>query len=612
MLTRAAIPVVVLLAVLALALVACSNGQPTSTPAIPTPAQASVPTPAASLPASEHSYLSEEIPPCTPILGSSIDPCEPDFRVMSLNTSEVIGSTPWSLRFYLDRSSGPGIWVGHIVLRGTYIPSTVRCIPGGESFRHLPAVINRWYSGWVAGSIKCYADVRVNDYILGSGPPTLTVLVDYFIYYPTANSRSSIEEVLSRIERVLIEGGRTSRKRYPEGGITGREAVLFIGPALDASIESWQVYFTWGIERQDDGTVVAVHPNRDDWKNLMRDLNSTVYQTYRSSLLEMELPAFKQAVTAAHQARVAENGGRVAPASMEGMPEGVEWPMLVIDANRLDRFLTEIGAYDHPDGPPAQPPAVYTCDNAAAVPDSISNRGLVRDCSALLDGKDTLRGAADLDWTASSAVTGWEGVTTEGTPSKVTRVELPSQSLNGSIPAQVGNLLGLTHLDLSNNSLTGEIPGELGRLENLTSLKLSGNSLTGCIPLALKDVASNDLSSLNLLYCRPPAPENLRAGAATEAGIPLIWDAVSNASKYRVDYWTTANDGWRLDDDAITGTSHTVDGRTCDDGYRFQVSAYGDGATYAVAWSDWSAIIVERTAQCVRRRCSTHPPTPST
>ena len=163
----------------------------------------------------------------------------------------------------------------------------------------------------------------------------------------------------------------------------------------------------------------------------------------------------------------------------------------------------------------------------------------------------------------------------------------------------MGNLLGLTHLDLSNNSLTGEIPGELGRLENLTSLKLSGNSLTGCIPLALKDVASNDLSSLNLLCCRPPAPENLRAGAATEAGIPLIWDAVSNASKYRVDYWTTANDGWRLDDDAITGTSHTVDGRTCDDGYRFQVSAYGDGATYAVAWSDWSAIIVERTAQCV-------------
>ncbi len=182
MTTRAAIPAVVLLAVLTLALAACSNGQPTSAPNATPPAFMQVPAsiPAASLPASEHSYLSEEIPPCAPILGSSIDPCGPDFRVTSLNTSVVLGSTPWSVRTYLGRPSAAGLWVGHIVLRGTYIPGTVRCIPGRETFRHLPTATNYWYSGFVSYSDRCYADVRVNDYILGSGPPTLTVMVGYF------------------------------------------------------------------------------------------------------------------------------------------------------------------------------------------------------------------------------------------------------------------------------------------------------------------------------------------------------------------------------------------------------------------------------------------------
>ena len=101
----------------------------------------------------------------------------------------------------------------------------------------------------------------------------------------------------------------------------------------------------------------------------------------------------------------------------------------------------------------------------------------------------------------------------------------------------------LTHLDLSSNSLTGEIPRELGGLSNLESLKLTGNSLTGCIPAALKDVATNDLSTLNLLYC-PPAPDAPTAGTPTKTSVPLSWTAVANTSKYRVEYRTA---GFGLD-----------------------------------------------------------------
>ena len=79
--------------------------------------------------------------------------------------------------------------------------------------------------------------------------------------------------------------------------------------------------------------------------------------------------------------------------------------------------------------------------------DAGTNRGLVHDCEALLEGKDTLRGSATLDWAATSAITGWEGITSGGTPSFVTKVLLPSESLSGSIAPSLGRLFDLTHLN---------------------------------------------------------------------------------------------------------------------------------------------------------------------
>ena len=64
----------------------------------------------------------------------------------------------------------------------------------------------------------------------------------------------------------------------------------------------------------------------------------------------MELPAFAEAVTTASQARLAANGGRIGAHP--------DLPMLITDAHKLRQFMTDIGAYDHPDGPPAPPPPV--------------------------------------------------------------------------------------------------------------------------------------------------------------------------------------------------------------------------------------------------------------
>ena len=206
---------------------------------------------------------------------------------------------------------------------------------------------------------------------------------------------------------------------------------------------------------------------------------------------------------------------------------------------------------------------------------------MLRDCETLLAAKDALQGTATLDWSTSTAIGSWEGIATGGTPSRVTELDLASESLTGSIPARLGHLFKLTTLDLSSNQLTGDIPPELVWLTNLTELRLSGNSLTGCIPVALRSVATNDLSSLNLLYCEPPAPTNLHAGTPGERSVVLNWDAVTNASTYRVEYRTGDPEAWSTDSDTITGMTHTVDELQCETTYELRVSAYGSGTSYA-------------------------------
>ena len=291
-------------------------------------------------------YLTEEIPPCTPVTGSSIDPCEPDaeqYAVAAGGTgfSPDFGDGPRTMRELLDF---PGGAISHLVLRGTYLPNTVRCT-AGNPFRP-PSYLSHDEYDFVehALSIDCYVDVRVGAYILGDGPSILTVQRFFYTYW--AGGFALIAEGEGQTEEEYIEDLRQLLETNDYlGGIAGREVVLFLGPAASAETEVWEVFQIWDIQQRDDGTVIAVHPDRDIWRHYEPDL----YQTFRSEM-EMELPALTQAVTSANQARVSEYGGRI------GVDASL--PLLVTDANQLRQYYTSTGAYDHPDGTPVPPPPV--------------------------------------------------------------------------------------------------------------------------------------------------------------------------------------------------------------------------------------------------------------
>ncbi len=422
-------------------------------------------------------YLMEEIPPCTPVPGSSVDPCEVGEGLLNATGSVSLltvdyPDVPYAVPDYLNSFGWFDYGIAHLVVRGTYLPGTVRCT-SANSFLPPSHIAD---GGANPLLIYCYSDVRVNEYIVGMGPSVLTVIAAHQSYGRdgvSAYGHEEVEILRSLWERALVEGGQhrpspsVSRNPWlvasgPPGGIAGREAVLFLGPSSSASLETWRVYAIWDVQRRGDETVVAVHPDFYSYVRIVRD-DATFERLLPQ--LELELPTFKQAAQSANNARVTANNGRVRP--------DPDFPMLVSDANQLSTYFREVGAYDDPDNPPAQPPP--PC--GLAVPDQADNPGLMQDCMALLAAKDALRGTASLNWSVERSITEWDGVTTSGTPLRVTRLELPDKSLSGSVPA------------------------ELGRLSGLAFIRLAGNSFTGCVPYALRNVADSDLGSVGISYC---------------------------------------------------------------------------------------------------------------
>ena len=110
-----------------------------------------------------------------------------------------------------DIMTDMGVYTPHIVVRVTVEPGTTRCegYPTRD-FAYFGGSISDITNYW------CFADVRVNDYIVGAGPPALTVGTVTSFY----NTYTLKQKPSSRSPTWLPLSANSSPYRYEDGTVT--------------------------------------------------------------------------------------------------------------------------------------------------------------------------------------------------------------------------------------------------------------------------------------------------------------------------------------------------------------------------------------------------------
>lgn len=91
----------------------------------------------------------------------------------------------------------------------------------------------------------------------------------------------------------------------------------------------------------------------------------------------------------------------------------------------------------------------------------------------------------------------WYGVSCDSND-EITKINLSSNKLIGSIPESFGQLSNLRKLYLNTNTVYGSIPRSFANLTSLTDLNLSSNTLTGSFPEVFFNLTH--INTINLSY----------------------------------------------------------------------------------------------------------------
>lgn len=190
------------------------------------------------------------IPPCVPLEGTQVDPCAPGpiEPFPAANGSEIrAAATPLPID---EAPSAEDIMLGkrdatsemfpslikHIVIRGTVQVGTTRCHDYYMKLANYHT--DRINEGLIR--VHCFADVRVNEYLVGEGPPELTVG-----FYVNVTTFSDREGYLDREDTIAFYGGDdvwiANLFDDPAGrtaqAYEGKEMVLFLGLPFAITLE---------------------------------------------------------------------------------------------------------------------------------------------------------------------------------------------------------------------------------------------------------------------------------------------------------------------------------------------------------------------------------------
>ena len=269
------------------------------------------------------SYLENDIPPCVPIDQSTKDPCaQQTFAQSGISKgSFLIEDIPayWEL-YYSEEGSRLPVFESHLVIRATLLPDTVRCAIYAIRLPHF-ALSEISTSGHFQ---YCFIDVRVNDYLIGTGPAKLSVIGDF-----TQNGGPNADQrLVDSMSLRLVE-------RYE-----GVEAVLFFNPSFTTTVEAWLLNEVWDVQEL-DGTVKVVSPYLKYFEHIPENLPRLI----------VPLTEFEATIAQAATTRAARHEGRTGASP--------NLPMFVTDANLLRPYYEHPGVgVSYETNPPALPPPI--------------------------------------------------------------------------------------------------------------------------------------------------------------------------------------------------------------------------------------------------------------
>ena len=284
-------------------------------------------------------YLDEVIPPCVPLGDTNGDPCAPG-PVAPVGpgssglavTPLVIDEAPTVAEIMLGKSTvysdnlSPGL-IKHIVIRGTVNTGTARCL---DYYLRTANYIVSNSEGLI--HIYCFADVRVNEYLVGEGPPELTVGLHLEV-----TAFSDWEGYLDREETIAFYGGEdvwiANKFNDPASrtaqAYEGKELVLFLGLPFTVTLEAFVVktsaFTVWFVQTDEDGTVRAV----------AEDIGLIRVAENRPRV-DIPLAELESQIAEAAVNRTAVTGGRIGT--------DASLPLLISDANDLRTHYNAIGA----------------------------------------------------------------------------------------------------------------------------------------------------------------------------------------------------------------------------------------------------------------------------
>jgi Leucine-rich repeat (LRR) protein len=125
---------------------------------------------------------------------------------------------------------------------------------------------------------------------------------------------------------------------------------------------------------------------------------------------------------------------------------------------------------------------------------------------------------------SGTSIAGNPGIPSQiGDFASLTRLELSSCGLFGTIPTELGRLENLEHFLCRSNSLTGSLPTELGSLRSLITWNTGDNSLRGTLPSALARLTA--LQEFTAATNRHDGP--IPAGFGNMSSL-RVWDTRTN------------------------------------------------------------------------------------